>query len=161
MIGDLRNDIIVLGGDIVSKDKKVSVLVKRRLAILGPISLLMCLFFCFTLMTNSIKIKQLSDEKQKLESELTELKEEQDTLSSQITKYKNTEYAAKYAIESWHVTKDGIIALIMDNEKLNDDINSDNYKENTYKRYAVISFIIIVVFLLLTKIVLRKKKATK
>ena len=140
--------------------KKVSKFVKKRLIILGPISLFACLLLCFTLMSNTIKIKKLTDEKNKLETQLTELKEEQDTLSSQITKYKNSDYAAKYAIESWHVTKDGIIALIMDDEKLNDDINKNNYEENTYKRYGVISIIIIIVFLLLSKIGFRKKKAT-
>lgn len=79
------------------------------------------LIFCFVTTTlgynclmNIIKIKDMHNEKQELESKLVSLQEEKEILQTDILKLEDPEYIAKYVREKYFYSKDGELILRLD-----------------------------------------------
>lgn len=65
-------------------------------------------------LTNIVKIKDLTKEKDNLEEKLVTLKEEKEILETDILKLENPEYIAKYVREKYFYSKDGELILRLD-----------------------------------------------
>ena len=61
----------------------------------------------YNFLTNIFKIKDMYDEKEKLESKLVSLKEEKEILETDILKLEDPDYIARYAREKYSYSKDG------------------------------------------------------
>ena len=87
--------------------KRVPKQTKRRLAILGPISLVIIVYFLINLATYSYKLITLSREEKKLKDKLVSLQAEESNLKVEIQKLKDPDYLARYARENYLYSKDG------------------------------------------------------
>lgn len=103
--------------------RKVPKSSKKRLLILGPLSIVIIGCFVFNLFYNGYKLYSLKKEEKKLNEDLIELKREAKILNAEIGKLKDPEYIAKYAREKFSYSKDGeyIIKVNNDEEKKDDD----------------------------------------
>ena len=72
--------------------KKNKKLAKRRLIVFGSLSIVAIIWFFSTLITYTMNIKNLKNEKTNLENQLLELKENADDLKNEIEKLKDPEY---------------------------------------------------------------------
>lgn len=102
--------------------KRVPKQTKRRLAILGPISLLFIIYFLINLATYSYKLITLATEEKKLKEKLVSLQAEESNLKIEIQKLKDPDYLARYARENYLYSKDGeYIIKIEEKEQKNDN----------------------------------------
>lgn len=84
---------------------------KRRLFLLGFISLFIIVTVTFTIGKYWIEIIDKYHEKSVLEKELTGLKEKEEELKVDADKLQNPDYIARYAREKYLYSKDGEFIL--------------------------------------------------
>lgn len=91
----------------VAKKKKVPKASKHRLLVFGTIACLILIYAIINLCTYSFQIKELSRQKENLNSELNDLKETEENLQTEINKLQDEDYLARYARENYLYTKNG------------------------------------------------------
>lgn len=129
--------------------KRVPKASKRRLKILGPLSLVIILYFLFTVGIYSYRLINLVNEENRLKEKLVSLQAEEENLKIEIQKLKDPDYLARYAREKYLYSKDGeyIIKIEDSQEKVEED-NYDRYYE--YIIYGA-GIVIIIVFIYVIK----------
>lgn len=131
--------------------KRKNKMSKRRIAFFGTISLVIILYFVFTLFYYSYRIMVLEKSKSSLQQELSDLQKNEEILSGDIQKLKDPEYIAKFARENYMYSKDGEYII-----KIDDDTVVAK-KDNTTFEYkyliigSVLSFILIVIYVVSKK----------
>lgn len=114
--------------------RKVAKVTKRRLTVFGTISLVVIIYFCFTLGYHLYTIYDLHKQKDELEEKYSKLQEEADDLQIEIDKLNDPDYLARYAREKFSYSKDGeYIIKINETEK-----EIDNIDDNLNMNYVVI-----------------------
>ena len=132
---------------------------KRRLSLFGTISVVIIIYFIFSLLYNVYTLYDLSKEKKELQNYYVELQEKTNDLKSEIEKLNDDKYLADYAREHYLYSKNG--EYIIQIEKLNetesmiDDISSD-----INKNYLMIGLSFIV-FMMFVYIIKKSKKNNK
>src|SRR5574344_996722 len=97
--------------------KTISKASKRRLIIFGTISMVVIVYFLFSLTTMTYNIRVLTKKQNHLEKSLTELKESEDDLKNQLEKLSDPDYIARYARETYSYSKDGEYIIRLDENK--------------------------------------------
>ena len=129
--------------------KKVPKASKRRLTILGPLSLGIILYFLFTVGIYSYRLINLSIEEKQLKEKLVSLQAEEESLKIEIQKLKDPDYLARYARENYLYSKDGeYIIKLEEQEEVVEEDNLDKYYE--YIIYGA-GVVIIIVFIYIIK----------
>lgn len=129
--------------------KRVPKASKRRLTILGPLSLVIILYFVFTLGIYSYRLINLTVEEQQLKEKLISLQAEEENLKIEIQKLKDPDYLARYARENYLYSKDGeYIIKLEEKEEQKEEKNFDKYYEYIIYGAAVV---IIIVFIYVIK----------
>lgn len=124
--------------------KRVPKASKRRLTILGPLSLIIIIYFFFTIGIYSYRLINLSIEEKELKEKLVSLQAEEENLKIEIQKLKDPDYLARYARENYLYSKDGeYIIKLEETEEIVEDNNFDDYFE--YIIYGA-GIVIIIVF---------------
>ena len=103
-------------GDSMAK-RRISKASKRRLTVFGSLSIVVVIYFSFSLIYNIYTIFSLNMEKKNLENKYVQLQEEADNLKSEISKLNDENYLANYAREHYLYSKNGEYIL-----KIEDDI---------------------------------------
>lgn len=117
---------------------------KRRLTLLGPLSLVIILYFLFTVGTYSYRLINLSIEEKTLKEKLVSLQAEEENLKIEIQKLKDPDYLARYARENYLYSKDGeYIIKLEEKREIKEEENFDKYYE--YIIYGA-GVVIIIVF---------------
>jgi cell division protein DivIC len=80
---------------------------KRRILILGFLSVFIIIATTFTIGKYWVEIFEKYQEKKDLEKELTALKEKEEELTVDANKLQNPDYIARYAREKYLYSKDG------------------------------------------------------
>lgn len=125
--------------------KRVPKASKRRLTLLGPLSLVIILYFIFTVGVYSYRLINLSIEEKNLKEKLVSLQAEEESLKIEIQKLKDPDYLARYARENYLYSKDGeYIIKLEENEDVIEEDNFDKYYE--YIIYGA-GIVIIMVFI--------------
>lgn len=133
--------------------RKVAKVTKRRLTVLGTLSIVAIIYFCFTLCYHAYSIYDLRKNKQDLENKYSILKEEAEDLQLEINKLNDPDYLARFAREKYSYSKEGEYII-----KLN-QIKSDiqEVEDNTTNNYLVIG-LCGSIFLIFIYIFFRAKK---
>lgn len=122
---------------------------KRRLTLLGPLSLVVIIYFLFTVGVYSYRLINLSIEERNLKEKLISLQAEEESLKIEIQKLKDPDYLARYARENYLYSKDGeYIIKLEENQETKEEINYDIYYE--YIIYGA-GVVIIIVFIYIIK----------
>ena len=132
---------------------------KRRLTLFGSISLVVIIYFCFSLIYNIYTIYDLSKEKKNLENLYIELQEETENLKIDIEKLNDDDYLANYAREHYLYTnaENGeYIIQIDDIEEIEEDID-----QQLNKNYVILSLSILMVFIFIYIITKGKRTGKK
>lgn len=125
--------------------KRVPKASKRRLTLLGPLSLVIIIYFIFTVGVYSYRLINLSIEEKNLKEKLVSLQAEEESLKIEIQKLKDPDYLARYARENYLYSKDGeYIIKLEENEEVIEEDNFDKYYE--YIIYGA-GIVIIMVFI--------------
>ena len=125
--------------------KRIPKASKRRLTLLGPLSLLIIIYFLFTVGVYGYRLINLSIEEKGLKEKLVSLQAEEESLKIEIQKLKDPDYLARYARENYLYSKDGeYIIKLEEKEKLKEEKNFDKYYE--YIIYGA-GVVIIIVFI--------------
>lgn len=125
--------------------KRVPKASKRRLTLLGPLSLVIIIYFIFTVGVYSYRLINLSIEEKNLKEKLVSLQAEEESLKIEIQKLKDPDYLARYARENYLYSKDGeYIIKLEENEDVIEEDNFDKYYE--YIIYGA-GIVIIMVFI--------------
>lgn len=132
--------------------KKIPKASKHRLMIFGTLSIILMGYFFVTLITYTININRLKEEKQELKTELSSLKDEAEDLSTTIQKLKDPDYVARYARENYLYSKDGeYIIKIEEKEKEESKIEEQSHKYQYYIYGSAIGMVIIFLYILKRK----------
>lgn len=99
--------------------RRISKASKRRLTIFGSLSIIVIIYFCFSLLYNIYNIFSLSIEKNNLEKKYISLQEKAEDLKKDIEKLNDEEYLANYARETYLYSKSDEYILQL-NEDLSD-----------------------------------------
>lgn len=91
--------------------KKGKVKTRRRLLILGLMSVFVIVVMTFTIGRYWVEIFEKYNEKNNLDKELTSLKEKEEELKVDANKLQNPDYIARYAREKYLYSKDGEFIL--------------------------------------------------
>lgn len=97
--------------------------------VLRVVSVFIICYFFITAISYGFRIKSLSDLEKKYNNELIELMEDEEKLKTDILKLNDKEYIARYAREHYLYTKDGEIALKIDDD---DKVDESFSKESNY-----------------------------
>ncbi len=144
--------------------RRISKASKRRLTFFGTISLIAIVYFAFSLLYNIYTIYDLTCEKKNLEKSYLELQDKADQLKVDIEKLNDPEYLANYARENYLYSKDGEYILQLDEDELNEAIETINIidsislKINRNYCILVLSIIMLLIFI---HILSKGKKRTK
>ena len=133
---------------------------KSRLLVFGTLSIFFVIYFIFTLVSYSVNLVQLTNEKEKLEEKYLSLQEEAEELKIEITKLHDPEYLAKFARENYLYSKEGeLIIKIHETE----DVLEETQQQIDNNRFVVmISFgILVLIFLYILLRSIIKKKSDK
>lgn len=139
------------------KTKKITKQSKRRLALLGPISIIMVIVTFYNTINSTYKQLTLKEEEEHLKHELVELKEKEEELRNEVLKLQDNEYLARYARETYLYTKDGeyVIKINKIQEKKLD--KTDFIYE--YKNYIILSIIaLLIILIVIIKNIIKSKK---
>lgn len=124
--------------------KRVPKASKRRLTLLGPLSLGLIIYFLFTVGVYSYRLINLSIEEKQLREKLVSLQAEEESLKIEIQKLKDPDYLARYARENYLYSKDGeYIIKLEEKEEIKEEKNFDKYYE--YIIYGA-GIVIVIVF---------------
>lgn len=129
--------------------RKVTKESKKRLIILGSLSVVIIAYFIINTFSMLLNIKNLSLEQQTLQNDLSKLQEEETNLTKELSKLKNDEYKARYAREYFLYSKeDGeyIFASILDKEE---PIEEKVEKSDSLYNYVIATIIIVLLFIVL------------
>lgn len=91
--------------------KKGKIKTRRRLLILGLMSIFVIVVMTFTIGRYWVEIFEKYNEKNNLDKELTSLKEKEEELKVDANKLQNPDYIARYAREKYLYSKDGEFIL--------------------------------------------------
>lgn len=149
-------------------NRRISKASKRRLTFFGTISLVIIIYFLFSLLYNTYSIFSLSIEKSNLEKKYVELQEKSDELKTNIEKLNDPEYLANYARENYLYSKpdEYIIQLSEDLNDTDSDMNSiteviDNLKSSINKNYIIATMSILMILIFVYIVFKGKKKKRK
>ena len=154
LLKNIRDDIIE-HRRVVQLAKRLPKASKRRLALLGPISLVLILYFLFTAGVYTYKLIDLSIEERELKQKLVSLQAEEDELKTEIQKLKDPDYLARYARENYLYSKDGEYIIKIDNPK-EEEIKNDSFDQ--YYDYMIYGAAIAIIFVFIYIIVRNRKK---
>lgn len=87
---------------------------RRRMVLTSILCFFIISLSIISSVSNLFKIKQKTNEKAKLKTQVEKLKEEEKILSDDVEKLKNPEYAARYAREKYLYSKTGEKILKID-----------------------------------------------
>lgn len=137
--------------------RRISKASKRRLTFFGTLSLVLIIYFCFSLIYNIYIIYDLTKEKNELEALYVELQEEAESLKIDIEKLNDENYLANYAREHYLYSKDGEYIIQMDDveqieEDLSDEIN---------KNYLILGLSLLMMLIFIYIISKGKRKTKK
>lgn len=135
-------------------DKMVSKGSKRRLMLLGTMSLVAIIYFGYVLVSYTTNIIKLSNEEKQLETHLLNLREEEDNLKTEIIKLNDPDYVARYARENFLYSRDGEYIIRIDNLDNNDD--SDEILEHGFPVMLGFIFFLIILILLIFRNKMKK-----
>jgi cell division protein DivIC len=144
----------------MSRGKKISAKVKRRLVILTPVCLISIIYFLFSLSYYGYNIYTLKNKKVELENQYNELLSEAEQLNLEIEKLNDPDYLARYARENYSYSKDGeyIIKISSDASDTKEEINSiDKIIDESYIFFGSL-IIILLIFILLIRKMFKKNK---
>ena len=116
---------------------------KRRLAVLGTLSIVAFIFFCVNVFNYTYKIISLTKREKELAQVLDELKTEKEHLDNEIEKLQDEEYIARYAREKYLYTKNGeYVIKIIDGEVVDTEVSEEMEKLSKTKILIVISSLV-------------------
>ena len=143
--------------------KRVSKTSKRRLVLFGTLSVVVIIYFIFSLVYSGYKIYRLKFEEKKLTRKLNDLNKEEKTLSTDIEKLQDPEYLAKYAREAFSYSKKDEIIIQKYKEEKKEDEEPPKFSIND--KYIISSciliFIIIILYIFIKAHKHRKEKKKK
>ncbi len=119
------------------KTKRISKRRRRRILVLGTISIIVFVCFLVNVFTYSYKIIKLTSEQNKLEARLDELKTLKELKENEIEKLNDPEYVAKYAREKYGYTRDGELVIIDTTDKA-EELLRDMKKETLLYKYILV-----------------------
>lgn len=142
--------------------KRVTKATKRRLTVLGPIFIVIIIYFVFSLLYNVYTIYTLSMEKKNLEASYLSSQEQAEQLKIDIEKLNDPEYLADYAREKYLYTKQGEYIIKLD-EMEETTTTIDSVSTNINKNYVILglSFLMLLVFIYIFSKGRTKKKRKK
>lgn len=126
----------------MAKKKSIKKKAKRRLMIFGTLSCFLMAYFVYTTTLSIYKIVTLSNQKQQLQNNLTELKKEEEDLNIEVAKLKDPDYLARYARENYLYSKNGEYIIKIDKNKKEKEIQEIDFFEE-YKYPIIVSGIIV------------------
>jgi len=137
---------------------------KRRLSFFGTISVVIIIYFIFSLVYNIYIIYDLTMEKRHLENSYIQLQEEAEQLKIDIEKLTDEKYLADYAREHYLYSKEGEYIIQM--EELEETSNSiEALSLNINKNYIIIGLstlmLLIFIYILLKGRTKNAKKKNK
>lgn len=138
--------------------RQMSKLQKRRLAILGTISVVAIGLAIFTSVSFYISITKLERSHKELNEIIEKLKEEERDLSTLIKKLNDPEYIAKYARENYLYSKEGEYVIKLDEDNNLTVEETVQSKQETFDIALLITVGSVVLILLLIKILFTRKK---
>ncbi len=94
-----------------NKEKKVKNKKKRRLFLLGGLSILIIAFTTYTTGKYWVQIYDKYQENKKLDKKLEKLKKKEEALKVDVGKMQDADYIARYAREKYLYSKDGEFIL--------------------------------------------------
>lgn len=119
----------------------------NRLMLFGTISIIVIVFFIYTLLSYVIQVKDLQKEHIRIENELSLLKDEEQNLKNEIEKLKDEDYLARFARENYMYSKDGeYIIRIPDKENIEPLINVENNEGNSWLFLFPALFLLLIFF---------------
>lgn len=127
---------------------------KRRLMLLGTISLAAIIYFGYVLVSYTTNIIKLSNEEKQLETHLLNLREEEENLKTEITKLNDPDYVARYARENFLYSRDGEYIIRIDN--LDDSEDNDEILEHGFPVVVGLIFILLIFILLIVRNKMKK-----
>ena len=134
------------------KKRKIPKLSKRRLVVIGPLSLIMIGYAVFTTIYYSVNLFKVRNENKILESELKQLQNEEENLRIEILKLKDPEYVARYAREHYLYSKDGEYIIKLDSKK--EETIVEETSDNNYIYYTIVGVCIVAILV----VIIPKKK---
>lgn len=125
---------------------------ENRLMIFGTFSIIIIVFFVYSLFNYIIQVKNLNEEQIKLENNLLALKEKESNLKNEIEKLKDPDYLARFARENYMYSKDGeyIIKVTEKEEEILEPITTTNNKN--YTGIIIITSIALLIIVFIRKI---------
>ena len=102
--------MIEMGKKKKRKTSKTKIRIFISLIIFGSVTVALG----YNCLTNILKIKDMNNEKKKLENQLVSLYEEKEILETDILKLNDPDYIAKYVREKYFYSKDGELILRLD-----------------------------------------------
>ena len=122
---------------------------KRRVIVLGCLSLFAIVSFVFYFCYYSYRIMVLEKSKSDLEQQLVTLKQDEENLNNDIVKLKDPEYIARFARENYMYSMDGeyIIKVNDEEETQNDKKNDFDYMYLIYASSGCLGLIILYIFI--------------
>lgn len=119
---------------------------KRRLSFFGTISVVVIIYFIFSLVANAYTIYNLTIEKKQLENSYIELQEEAEQLKIDIEKFNDEKYLADYAREHYLYSKEGEYIIQMEElDETSNSIEALSLKIN--KNYIIIGLSILMLLI--------------
>lgn len=135
--------------------KRVPKASKRRLTILGPISIVLILYFLFNIGMYGYRLITLSAQERALKETLVSLQAEEESLKIEIQKLKDPDYLARYARENYLYSKDGeYIIKIKDSKE--EETKEDNYDK--YYEYIIYGAGVVIIIVFIYLIIRNRKK---
>ena len=123
--------------------RRISKASKRRLTFFGTLSLILIIYFCFSLIYNMYTIYNLTKQKNELEELFVELQEEAESLKIDIEKLNDENYLANYAREHYLYSKDGEYIIQMDDvEQIEEDLSNE-----INKNYLILGLSLVMMFI--------------
>jgi len=138
------------------RSKKISKASKRRLMIFGTISFVIVACLFVNLVTYTYRIKKLTDEQNKLNTELKEMKDKEKVLKNEINKLKDEDYLARFAREEYYYTKNGEYVIKLDEEENTKEQEKEEFDLSKYKIQIIISSIVMLSIIIIILRTLKK-----
>ena len=137
--------------------RRISKASKRRLTFFGTFSLVLIVYFIFSLIYNVYIIYDLTKQKNELEKLYVELQEEAESLKIDIEKLNDENYLANYAREHYLYSKDGEYIIQMDDvEQVEEDLS-----EEINKNYLILGLSLLMILIFIYIISKGKRKTTQ
>ena len=139
------------------KTKKITKQSKRRLVILGPVSIIAVLVIFYTAISSTYKQLTLKEYENDLKLELESLEDKEVELRNEVSKLQEPEYLARYARETYLYTKDGEYVIKIDPKKKVLKKSESFFEKYMYYIIASIILVFILVIMIIRSIFKSKK----